>query len=98
MLGLTEGDKIAFIDLYSQPCIIKANNRTDGIRVYGRKGQLHGCSVSTVRNLLRYIKGKPDDAKEIDLSVGYVTESVRIGNYIYEALVVISRTDPSHCR
>lgn len=98
LLELGEGDKIAFIDAYSQPCIIKANDMGDGIRLYGRKSQLHGCSVSTVRTLLHYIKGHPKDAKEIDLNVGYVTDTVRIGTGYYQALVVVTRTDPSHCR
>nr|WP_297658461.1 hypothetical protein [uncultured Prevotella sp.] len=98
LLNLKTGDKIAFVEIHSQMYIIKANSINDGIKLHGRKSQLHGSSVSTVRNILSSIVGKPDEAKEIDLIVDNRLASLSIGSDIYEALAVVSRTDASHCR
>ena len=98
LLELSQGDKIAFVEIHSQPYLIKANAMPEGIKLHGRKGQLHGSSVSTVRNLLHGIVGKPEGAKEIDLVVDARQSTIRIGEKYHTALAVISRTDAFHCR
>ena len=98
ILGLFPGCKISFVELYSQPYLINASQLEIGIRLYGRKGQLHGSSVSTVRNLLPRIIGKPEGVKEIDLVVDDCPAPIYIGDYYCEGLAVITRTDPTHCR
>lgn len=99
LLKLKKGDCIAFVEYLSQPYIIRvAYSRLPCIRLNGRLSQLHGCSVSTVKNLWPRIIGIPDGTKEVDLVVTDCTLCIRIGDQYYEGLAFITRTDPSHCR
>lgn len=99
LLGLRKGDEIAFVEIDKQPYLIKANGMENGIRLFGRKTQLHGSSVNTVRYLLLYhIVGMPNEAQETDLVVNDTPIRLRIGDEEHDALAVITRTDPSHCR
>lgn len=98
LLGLSRGDKISFGFMDDQMFIIKTDSLPDSILLSGRKGQLHGCSVNTVRHLFAYICGIPINAKEIDLIVADQCQSISINSVEYQALTVINRADFAHCR
>lgn len=97
LLGLSRGDKISFGFMDGQIYIIKAD-LPDSILLSGRKGQLHGCSVNTVRHMLVFISGIPTNATEIDLIVSGQCQSISINSVEYQALTVINRADFAHCR
>ena len=97
LLGLSRGDKISFGFMDGQIYIIKAD-LPDSILLSGRKGQLHGCSVNTVRHLFIFISGIPTNATEIDLIVSDQCQTISINSVEYQALIVINRADFAHCR
>lgn len=97
LLGLSRGDKISFGFMDGQIYIIKAD-LPDSILLSGRKGQLHGCSVNTVRHLFIFTSGIPANATEIDLIVSDQCQSISINSVEYQALTVINRADFAHCR
>lgn len=98
LLGLERGDKIIFLFHDSQMYIVKSSSHNLAIPLYGRKSQLHGCSASTVKELFNHIPGIPPDTQEIDLVVSDHLENVMICNDFIQALAVVNRADPSHCR
>lgn len=98
LLGLERGDKILFFLHDSQMYIVKASEHTLAIPLYGRKSQLHGCSASTVRSLFNRIPGIPPDTQEIDLVVSDHLENIMVCNDTLQALAVVNRADPTHCR
>ena len=81
-----------------QMYIIKTDSFPDSLLLSGRKGQLHGCSVNTVRHMFVFISGIPTNATEIDLIVSDQCKSIRIDDVDYQALIVINRADFAHCR
>ena len=97
LLGLSRGDKISFGFMDGQIYIIKAD-LPDSILLSGRKGQLHGCSVNTVRHMFVFISGIPTNATEIDLIVSDQCQTISINSVEYQALTVINRADFAHCR
>lgn len=98
ILGLSRGDKISFGFMDDQMFIIKTDSFPDSILLSGRKGQLHGCSVNTVRHMFAYISGIPTNATEIDLIVSDQYQTININSVEYQALIVINRADFAHCR
>lgn len=98
LLGLQRGDKIVFFCLGYQMYITKSSSLPDAIPLYGRKAQLHGCSASTVKCLFLHTLGVPPNAQEIDLVVSDRLETITVGNDTLQALAVVNRADPSHCR
>lgn len=78
--------------------IVKSSSHNLAIPLYGRKSQLHGCSASTVKELFNHIPGIPPNAQEIDLVVSDRLETITVGNDTLQALAVVNRADPSHCR
>lgn len=98
LLGLERGDKIVFFCIGTQMYITKSSDLPDGIQLYGRKGQLHGCSSSTVRCLFRHTPGIPPKAREVDLVVSDQVETVTVGDKSLQALAVVNRADMAHCR
>lgn len=98
ILGLSRGDKICFGFMDGQMYIIKTDSLPDSILLSGRKGQLHGCSVNTVRHMLVFISGIPTNATEIDLIVSDQCRNIRIDDVDYQALIVINRADFAHSR
>ena len=98
LLGLQRGDKIVFFCLGSQMYITKSSSFPDAIPLYGRKAQLHGCSASTVKCLFLHTLDVPPNAQEIDLVVSDRLETITVGNDTLQALAVVNRADPSHCR
>lgn len=98
LLGLSRGDKISFCYMDGQMFIIKTDSFPDSILLSGRKGQLHGCSVNTVRHMFAYISGIPTNATEIDLIVSDQCQTININSVEYQALTVINRADFAHCR
>lgn len=97
ILGLSRGDKISFGFMDGQMFIIKTD-LPDSILLSGRKGQLHGCSVNTVRHMFVFISGIPTNATEIDLIVSDQCQTISINSVEYQALTVINRADFAHCR
>lgn len=97
LLALSRGDKISFGFMDGQMYIIKTD-LPDSILLSGRKGQLHGCSINTVRHMLAFISGIPSNATEIDLIVSDQCRNIRIGDVDYQALIVINRADLAHSR
>lgn len=97
LLKLEKGDSIIFACLDQQMYIIKSNEY-DAVHLYGRKGQLHGCSANTVRCLLINIRGVPHYANEVDLVVSDKLETINLYGKEYKALAVVNRADLSHCR
>ena len=98
LLGLERGDKIVFFCLGTQMYITKSSTLPDAITLYGRKGQLHGCSSSTVRCLFLHTPGIPPNVKEIDLVVSDQLETITVGDDTLQALAVVNRADLTHCR
>ena len=98
LLGLKKGDKIIFFCIGTQMYIAKSFCHPDAIHLYGRKSQLRGCSVSTVRCLFLHIPGIPPEAQEIDLVVSDHLETITVGNDSLRALAVVNRADATHCR
>ncbi len=98
LLRLERGDKIIFFCLGTQMYVAKSTSLPDAIPLYGRKGQLHGCSSSTVKCLFRHTPGIPPNTKEIDLVVSDQLESVKVSGTYLQALAVVNRADASHCR
>ena len=98
LLGLERGDKIVFFCLGTQMYITKSADHPDAILLYGRKGQLHGCSSSTVKCLFLHTQGIPPNAQEIDLVVSDQIETITVGGNNLQALAVVNRADLSHCR
>lgn len=98
ILGLSRGDKISFGFMDDQMFIIKTDSFPDSILLSGRKGQLHGCSVNTVRHMFAYISGIPTNATEIDLIVSDQYQTININSVEYQALIVINRADFAHYR
>lgn len=98
LLGLERGDKIVFFSLGTQMYITKSADHPDAIPLYGRKGQLHGCSSSTVKCLLLHIPGIPPNAQEIDLLVSDHLETILVGYENIQALAIVNRADIPHCR
>lgn len=97
LLSLSRGDKISFGFMDGQMFIIKTD-LPDSILLSGRKGQLHGCSVNTVRHMFVFISGIPTNATEIDLIVSDQCQTISINSVEYQALTVINRADFAHCR
>ena len=98
LLDLQRGDKIVFFCLGKQMYITKSSDLPDAIPLYGRKGQLHGCSSSTVKCLFLHTLGIPPNAKEIDLVVSDQLETITVGDNTLQALAIVNRADPTHCR
>lgn len=98
LLNLKRGDKILFFCHNSQMYIVKATEHFLAIPLYGRKAQLHGCSVSTVRVLFNHIPGIPHGAQELDLVVSDHLDNIMVCNETIQALAVVNRADLSHCR
>lgn len=97
-LGLVPKDKICFGIIDFQMYIIKCATIPDAIILSGRKGQLHGSSVNTVRHLFKYILGISQNTKEVDLVVANDVSTVTISGIDYKALPIVNRADPNHCR
>lgn len=98
LLELERGDKIIFLFHDSQMYIVKSSSHNLAIPLYGRKAQLHGCSASTVKCLFLHTLDVPPNAQEIDLVVSDRLETITVGNDTLQALAVVNRADPSHCR
>ncbi len=98
LLGLEQGDKIIFFCIGTQMYLCKSDAIASAIPLYGRKGQLHGCSSSTVRYIFHHTLGVSSNVKEIDLVVSDRLETVKLDDSPIEALAVVNRVDPSHCR
>lgn len=98
LLDLKSGDSIFFVSYDGQTYIAKDIKATDGIKLYGRPGQLHGNSATTVKNLWTIIPYMPIIAKEVDLIVSNKVENLPIGDASCPALAFISRVDKEHCR
>lgn len=97
LLGLSVGDKISFIVMGSQMYIVKSDTIPDGIPLSGRPGQLHGCSVNTIRQLFVYITDIPSRAKSVDLIVSDQLTTLTIHGKECPALTVVNRADSKHC-
>lgn len=93
MLGLKPGDKIVFVYVRQQMYLIKSSTLQDAIKLSGRKSQLHGNSVTTVKHLFLYIDGLISGAREVDLIVGSKVEDINIDGDIYKALPIITRAE-----
>lgn len=98
LLGLHAGDGVVFVYSEGQMYMVKSSTLPDPIILSGRDGQLHGNSVATAKHLLLFIEGAIKNCSEVDLVVGDKTVSLTIDGKMYDAAVIITRTDISHCR
>lgn len=99
LLGLSSGDKICFGYQDHQLLVFKSGDFfPNAIPLSGRKGQLHGCSKATVNTILLLIPSIPASTTEIDLVVSSEASTIEIDDCYFQALTVINRADPSHCR
>lgn len=93
MLGLKPGDKIVSVYVRQQMYLIKSSTLQDAIKLSGRKSQLHGNSVTTVKHLFLYIDGLINGTQEVDLIVGAKTEDINIDGDTYKAVPIITRAE-----
>lgn len=89
-LGLQQGDSVVFCMLGSQMYLYKDNASELGLKLSGRRGQMHTCSVDTARTLLRQVRGISLNAEEISLIASTQLSQITIDGQQQQAIAVIN--------